>query len=172
MSNSLWLYGLQHARLLCPPLLPIQFSSVTQLCLTLCDPMECSTPGFPVHQQRWLLSSEVCSDSCPLSWWWYITTSSSATSFPFCLQSFLASGSFPMSWLLASGEQSCGTSASATVLPMNIQGWFPLGLTGLISLLFKGLKNLLQHHNLKASVLWWSAFFYAYFIEPINSWLI
>ena len=80
------------------------------------------------------LSLGVCSDSCPLSWWWYLTILSSAIPFSFCPQSFLASGSFPVSQLFASGGQSTGASASPTVLPMNIQGWFTLGWTGLISL--------------------------------------
>ena len=79
-----------------------------------------------------VLSPRVCSNSCPLSWWCYLTTSFSVTLFSSCPQSFPASGSFPMSWLFASGGQSIG--ASASVLPMNIQGWFPLGLIGLISL--------------------------------------
>ena len=80
------------------------------------------------------LSPGVCSNSCPLSWWCYLTISSSATLFSFCLQSFPASGSFTMSQLFTSGGQSIG--ASASVLPMNIQNWFPLGLTGLIILQF------------------------------------
>jgi len=84
-----------------------------------------------------LLSPRVCSSSCPLSQWCYLTVSSSATLFSFCLQSFPASESFPMSRFFASGSQSIGASASASVLPMNIQGWFALGLTGLISLLSK-----------------------------------
>ena len=83
------------------------------------------------------LSPGVCSNSCPLSCWCYLTISSSASPFSFCLQSFAASGSFPVSQLLASDGQIIGVSALATVPPMNIQGWFPLGLTGLISLLFK-----------------------------------
>ena len=78
--------------------------------------------------------SRVCSISCPLSQWRHPTISSSVVPFSSCLQSFPASGSFPMSWLFASGGQSIGASASVSVLPMNIQGWFPLGLTGLISL--------------------------------------
>ena len=82
------------------------------------------------------LSPGLCWDSCPLSRCCYLTISSSAVTFSFCLQSFLASGSFPMSWLFASGGQSNG--ASPLVLPMNIQGWFPLGLTGFISLQSKG----------------------------------
>ena len=80
------------------------------------------------------LSPRVCSDSCALSWWCYLTILSSATPFSFCLQSFPASGSFLMSWLFASGGQRVGASTSSSVLPMTIQGWFPLGLTGLISL--------------------------------------
>ena len=78
------------------------------------------------------LSYGVSSNSCPLSWWCFLTISSSASPFSFCLQSLPASGSFPMSWFFASGGQSIGVSTSASVLPMNIQGWFPLGLTGLI----------------------------------------
>ena len=71
------------------------------------------------------LSPRICWDSCPLS---------SATLVSFCLQSFPASMSFPVSWLFVSGGQNIEASASASVFPMNVQGWFPLGLTGLISL--------------------------------------
>ena len=80
--------------------------------------------------------------------------------FPFssCLQSFPASGSFLMSWPFASGSQSIGVSASVSVLLMNIQDWFPLGLTGLI-LQSKGLSRVFQHHSSKASILRHSAFF-------------
>ena len=78
--------------------------------------------------------SRVCSNSCPLSQQCYLTISSSAVLFPFCLQSFPASRSFPLSWPFASGGQSIG--ASASVLPMNIQGWYPLGLSNLFSLKF------------------------------------
>ena len=91
-------------------------------------------PCFP-------LSSGVCSNSCPLSWWCYLTISSSVSPFSFCLQSFPASGSFPVSQLFASGGQSIGASASASVLSVNIQGWFPLELTGFISLQSKGLSR-------------------------------
>ena len=87
------------------------------------------------------LSPGICSNLCPLSWWWYLTVSSSAAPFSFCLQSSPASGSFPISWLFTSGGQSIGASASASVLPMNIQDWCPLGLTGLISLQSKGLSR-------------------------------
>ena len=83
------------------------------------------------------LSPTVCSDSCPLSQWCFLTISSSAALFSSCTQSFPASGSFPMSQLFKSGGQSI--RASASVLSMNAQDWFPLGLTGLISLQSKGL---------------------------------
>ena len=80
------------------------------------------------------LSPAVCSNSCPLSWWCHPAISSSVLPFSSCLQFFPASGSFPMSELFASGGQSIKTSTSATVLLMNSQGWFPLGLTALIFL--------------------------------------
>ena len=85
------------------------------------------------------LSPGVCSSSCPLTWWCYRIISSSAASFFFCLQSFPASGSFSMSWLFTSGSQSIGASVSSALLPINIQNWFPLGWTGLISLNSKGI---------------------------------
>ena len=81
-----------------------------------------------------------CSNSCPLSWWCHPTISSSVVHFS-CLQSFPASGSFQMSPFFPSGGQSIGVSASALVLPMNIQDWFPLGWTGWISLQSKGLSR-------------------------------
>ena len=87
------------------------------------------------------LSPEVCSNSCPLSQWCHPTISSSVAPFSSCLQSFPASDCFPMSQFLTSDGQSTGASASASVLPMNIQGWFPSGLTCWISLLFNGLSR-------------------------------
>ena len=100
------------------------------------------------------------SNSCPLSWWCHPTISSSVVPFSSCFQSFPASRSFPMSQFFTSGGQSIGVSASASVLLMNIQDWFPLGWTGWISLLSKGLsKSLLQHHSSEASILWHSVFF-------------
>ena len=101
----------------------------------------------------------VYSNSCPLSRWCHPTISSSVISFSFCLQSFPASGSFQMSQLFTSDGQSIGVSASALVLPMNTQDWSTLGWTGWISLKFKGLKSLLQHHSSKTSILQHSAFF-------------
>ena len=88
-----------------------------------------------------------CSNSHPSSWWYHPTISSSVIPFSSCLQSFPASGSFPRSQFFASGGQSIGTSASASVLPMNIQDWFPLGLTGLISLLSKGLSRVFSNNT-------------------------
>ena len=75
------------------------------------------------------LSPRVCSNSCPLSQWCYLTISSSAAPISFCLLSFPASGSFTKCRLFSSGGQGTGASASASVLPINTQGWFPLGLT-------------------------------------------
>ena len=83
----------------------------------------------------------VYSDSCPLSQWCHPTISSSVVPFSSRLQSFPASGSFQMSLFFTSGGQNNGTSTSAPVLPMNIQGWFPLGLTGWISSQSKGLSK-------------------------------
>ena len=105
--------------------------SVAKLCLTFCKStnyiqharLPCPSP-----------SPGVCSNLCPLSRWCYLTISSSAATFSFWLQSFPALGSFPLSQLFISGGQSIG--ASASVLPMNIQDWFPLGLIGLISRVF------------------------------------
>ena len=122
-----------------------QFSSVqslTSLTLpTLCDPMNCSTPGLPVHHQL----PEFYSNSCPLSWWCHPTISSSVVPFSSCFQSFPASGSFQMSQFFASGGQSIAVSASASVLPMNIQDWSPLGWTGWISLQSKGLSRVFSN---------------------------
>ena len=104
-------------------------------------------------------SPRVCSDSCPSSWWCHPAISPAVIPFSSRLQSFPASGSFPMSQLFASGGQSIGASASASVLPVNTQDWFPPEWTGWISMQSKGLSSLLQHHNSKASILWHSAFF-------------
>ena len=85
------------------------------------------------------LSPGVCSNSCPLNWRCHLVISSSVMPFSSCPQSFSASGSFLVSWLFtSSGGQSIGVSASTLVLLMNTQHWFPLGLTGLISLQYKG----------------------------------
>ena len=111
------------------------FSSVTQSCPTLCDLMDCSIPGFPVHHQPRsllkLMSIEL------------VMPSKHLVLFSPCLQSFPASGSFPMSQFFSSGGQSIG--ASASVLPVNFHGWFPSGWTGWISLQSKGLSRVLPN---------------------------
>ena len=87
-----------------------------------------------------------CSHSCPLSWWCHPAShSSSVVPFSFCLQSFSLSGSFPMSQFFASSGQSIGVSASASVLPRNIQDWYPLGWTGLISWQSKELSRVFSN---------------------------
>ena len=86
-----------------------------------------------------------CSNSCPSSWWCHPAISSSVVPFSSCLQSFPASGSFPVSQFFTSGGQSIGVLASASVLPMNIQGWFPLGWTGWISWQSKGLSRVFSN---------------------------
>jgi len=109
----------------------------------------------------------VYSNSCLLHQWCHPTISSSVVPFSSCLQSFPASRSFPMSQFFTSGGQSIGVSASTSVLPMNIQDWFPLGLTGLDLHLVQGtLKSLLQHHSSKASILRCSAFFIVQLSRP------
>ena len=104
-------------------------------------------------------SAGVHPNPCPLSRWYHPTISSSVAPFSSYLQSFPASGSFPMSQFFATGGQSIGASASASVLPVNIQDWFPLGWTGWISLQSKGLSRVFQYHSSNASILRCSAFF-------------
>ena len=145
------------------PIKGYQFSLVTQLCPPLCDPMDCSTPGFPVYHQF----PEPIQTLCSSHQWCHPTTLSSVVPFSSHLQSFPASGSFPVNQFFASGGQSIGVSPSASVLPMFIQDSFPLGLNGWISLQSKGLsKSLLRHHSSKASILWRSAFFMVQLSHP------
>ena len=99
----------------------------------------------------------VCSNLCPLSWRCHPTISFSVTTFSFCPQSFPTSGSFPMSQLFTSGGQSIGPSSSTSVLPANIQGLFPLGLTGLLSLQSKGCSRVLPQFksiNVQDTTFW------------------
>ena len=129
--------------------LSYQLSSAAQSCPMLCDPMDCSTPSFPVHHQ---LPELTQTPSSPSSQWCHQTISSSVVPFSSCLQSLPTSRSFPMSQFFPSGGQSIGASASASVLPMNIQDWFPWGLTGWIFLLSKGLwrvsyNTIVQKHQ-------------------------
>ena len=120
--------------------------------------MDCSMPGYPLldHLQEFAQAhvNWVCvaiQPSHPL-----------LPPFPHAFRSFVTSRSFPVSWLFSSGGQSIG----ASVIPMNIQDWFPLGLTGLISLQF---KSLLQHHSSEASVLWRSAFLLVQLSHPYRT---
>ena len=128
--------------------------SVAQSCPTVCDPMNCSMPGLPVL--HYLLEF-----AHTHSRWCYPTISSSVIQFSSYLQSFPATGSFPMSWFSVSGGQSIGASALASGLTMDIQGWFPLELTGLIFLLFKGLRFFLVLTTLTVM----SNAFVMYFVE-------
>ena len=154
------------------PILTLCCCSVVQSCLTLCDPMDCRMPGFllrPHGLQHSRLprpspSPRTCSNY--VHWVGDVIQPSYPLSSPFstCLQSFPASGSFPVSRLFASG---IGTSVSASVLPMNIQGWFPLGLTGLISLQSKGFSRVFSNTTVpKASILQDSAFFMVQLTHP------
>ena len=132
----------------------LQFSSVTQSCPTLCDPMDCSTPGFPVHHQLPELTQAHVHRCHP-------TISSSVAPSSSCLQSFPTSGSFPMSQFFTSSGQSIGASVSASVLPMNIQDQPPLELTGLISLPSKRLSKVFssttgKHQFFSAHLSLWS----------------
>ena len=115
----------------------VQFSSVTQSCLTLCHPHEPqhARPPCPSPTPR------VYPVSCPLSWWCHPTISSSVIPFSYSPQSFQASGSFQMSHFFASGGQSIRVSTSTSVLPMSTQDWSLLGWTGSISLQSKGLSR-------------------------------
>ena len=125
------------------------------------------TPQIAAHQASCSSPTQrACSNSCPSSWWCNPTIFSSIVPFSSCLQSSPASGSFPMSQFFASGGQSIGVSASGSVLPMNIQDWFPLGRTGWISLQSKGLSRVFWHHSSKALILWHPAFFMVKLSHP------
>ena len=130
--------------------------SVAQSSPTLCNPMDCSTSGLPVLHHLMELAQ-----TCPLSWWCHPAISSSVVPFSSCLQSFPAPGSFPMSQLFASGGQNIGASDSASVLLMNIQDCFPLGLTDLISLWYRDSQEssptpqLKKHHFFSTQLSLW-----------------
>ena len=124
------------------PFNSVQFSSVAQSCPTLCDLMDYSMPGFPSHHQLLELAQT------HIHW---VSDAIQPSHLIFCHPLLLLSSIFPsmrvfpMSQFFASGGQTIGVSASASVLPMNIQGWFPLGLTGLISLQPKGLSSVFSN---------------------------
>ena len=121
------------------------------------------TPWIATCHVSLSFTVRVCSNSCSLSQWCHPTISSSVVPFSSCLQSFPASGSFLLSWLITSGGQSIGASVSASVLLMTIKDWFPLGLTASI---LQTLKSLLKHHSSKASILQCSAFFMVQLSHP------
>ena len=123
-------------------------------------------------------SPRACSNSHPLSRWCHPTISSSVGPFSSCLQYFPASGSFPMSRFFTSGAQSIGASASASVLPMNIQDWFPLGLMDLISWQSKGLARVfssttVQKHQFFGAKLslWSNCYIHTWLLEKPQLWL-
>ena len=132
----------------------------SQLCLTLCDPMDCSMPGLPVlHHLPSFLRLMSIESVMPSNHLHLLFTSH--------LQFFPASGSFPMSQFFESGGQNIGISVSASVLPMNIQDWFSLGWTGWISLQSKRLSRVFSNtHSSKASILRCSAFFIVQLSHP------
>ena len=122
MSITIFKKHMQHLKYV-----SVQFSA--QSCLTVCDPMDCTRPGLLCSSP----TPRACSDSWTPSQWCHPTLSSSAVPFSSWLQFFPASESFLMSWLFKSVGQSIGASVSASVLPMNIQDWFPLELTDIWS---------------------------------------
>ena len=138
-KETLWLKTLRcrtYPRLPCS----VQFSSVAQSCPTLCNPMNRSTPGLPVHHQL-----PEFTHSCPLSRWCHPAISSSVVPFSSSPKSLPASESFPMSQLFTWGGQSTGVSALASVLPKNTQDWSPSEWTGWISLQSKGLSRVFSN---------------------------
>ena len=145
----------------------VQFSSVAQSCLTLCNPMECSMPGFPVHHQLPELTQIISIESVMPSNHLILCRPLSS-----CLQSFPVSGSFPMSQLFASHGQSIGVSASASVLPVNIQ-WLPLGWTGWISLQSKGLSRVFSMTTVQKHQFFGAQFLYSPTLTfSLSMWLL
>ena len=142
----------------------VQFSSIAQSYLTLRPHgQQQHRPPYPSPTPR------VHSNSCPLSWWCHPTSSSSVD--PFSSQSFPAPGSFPVSQLFTSGGQSIRASAPASVLPMNIQDWFPLRLTGLVSLLSRGLSRVFSNTTVqKHQFFSWSLLFSPTLTSIHNYW--
>ena len=142
----------------------IQFSSVSQLCPALCDPMDCSTPGLPVHHQLPEPTQTMFIELVMLS-----------NHLILCRPFLLPPSIFPSirvfsNEFFSSGGQSIGVSAVASVFPMNIQDWFPLGWTGWISLQSKGLlESLLQHYSSKAYILRHSTFFIVQLLHPYKT---
>ena len=148
-----------------------KFSSIGQSCLTL-QPHGLQHAKSPCPSP----TPKACSNSCPSSQWCHQTISSSVIPFSSCLQSFPASGSFPVTQFFTWGGQSIG--ASASVLPMNIQDWFPLGLPGLISMQSTGLTRVffsttVQKHQFFAArlSLWSNSHICTWLLEKPQFWL-
>ena len=143
-------------------------SSLSMLlsCWSLCDLMDCSIPGSCVLH-CFSEFAQIHTQS-HMNQWCYLTILSSAAPFSFCLQSLPASGPFPVSWLFTLGGQSIGTLASASVLPNNIQDWFPLGLIGLIFLHSKGLS---QFKSRAQPSLWSNSHIPTWLLEKPELWL-
>ena len=120
---------------------PCWFSSVAQSCANSLQPHGLQHARLPCPSP----TPRACWNSCPSSWWCHPTISFSVVPFSFCLQSFPASGSFPVSQFFTSGGQSIRVSASASILPVNIPDWFPLGWTGWISLQSKGFSRVFSN---------------------------
>ena len=123
-------------------------------------------PSMGSHRVGHNWSDLAAAAACQLSWWCHPTISCSVVPFSSCPQSFPASGSFPMSWLFASGAQSIGASASVSVLPMNIQGWFPWGLTGWISLQSKALSRVFSNTTVQKQQFFNLAIFMVQLSQP------
>ena len=167
-----------HGYCCCPSLLPLRMTyriraSLLWSYLTFsqfsCSVMSHSLQTHGLQHSRLPCPSPTlgdCSNSCPLSQWCHPTISSSVVPFSSCLQSFPASGSFPVSQFLASGGQSFGASASASVLPKNSQDWLPLGLTGLISLQSKGLSRVFSNTIVPKHQFFGSVFFMVQLSHP------
>ena len=117
----------------------VQFSHLVESVSLQCYGLQHARFPYPSPTLR------ACSSSWPSSWWCHPTVSSSVFPFSSCLQSYLTSGSFPMSQFFPSDRQIIGASTSASILPVNIQDWFPLGGTGLISLPSKGLSKVFSN---------------------------
>ena len=172
MKLTLKIHWKDYAEAEAPTLWPVQFSHSVVSDSLQPHGLQHTRPPCPS------LTPTACSQSCPLSRWCHPTISSSVVPFSSWLQSFPASGSFLMSQFFASGGQSIGASASASVLPMNIQDLFPLGLTSLISLQSKGLSRVfsnttVQKHQFFGTQLslWSNSHIHIWLLEKPELWL-
>ena len=153
-------------------LVPVQSLSHVRFFATWPHELQHARPPCPS------LTPGVYPNPCPLSQWCHPTISSSLVPFSVCLQSFPASGSFPMRQVFTSAGQSIGASASASVHPVSIQGWFPLGMTGVISLQSKGLSRsfystMVQKYQVFStqSCLWFNSHIHTWLLEKLQLWL-